>query len=199
VFLLSFRNNDRNRATQSSAVTQKRSSRSNVTLLSSATINSLCRKDNRRIDDDTVLVNKTQPSQRRRQRQPPQQQTATLLLQQPWRSNATLLDSYVQQFCSTVLLDSSTLAGFCYCAHIASAIALMSFVTINQICLDDKLSYGQPTAFVCTTAIAKPTGPSQQGQANMAKPICFYNATKRRQATTDSLFQATNGPADRPM
>jgi hypothetical protein len=39
------------RAPQSSATMQQRSSRSNVTLLSSATINSLCRKDNRRIDD----------------------------------------------------------------------------------------------------------------------------------------------------
>jgi hypothetical protein len=116
-------------------------------------------------------------------RQPSQQQNSHV-------AAATLLDSYVRQFCSTVLLDSSTLASFCYCAYIASAIALVSCATINQICLDDKLSYGQPMAFVSTTAIR---------QANMAKPNCFYNATKRRQATTDSLFQATNGPADRPM
>jgi hypothetical protein len=179
VFLLSFRNNDRNRATQSSAVTQKRSSRSNVTLLSSATINSLCRKDNRRIDDDTVLVNKTQPSQRRRQRQPPQQQTATLLLQQPWRSkprcSAAMLDNSVRQFHAVrfLLLCSHS---FCYSARV---------LCDNQPNLSRRqqpLSPRQP--------YAKPIWPSQFAfimRPNVARlrPIRF--------------FQATNGPADRPM
>jgi hypothetical protein len=148
-------------------------------LLSSATINSLCRKDNRRNDDATTTAATT---------------NSHALLQQPWRSkprcSTAMFDSSVRQFCSTVLLNSSTLAGFCYCARIASAIALMSFATINQICLDDKLSYATTNGLCLQTAIR---------QANMAKPICFYNATKRRQATTDSLFQAANGPADRPM
>jgi hypothetical protein len=91
VFLLSLRNHDRNRATQSSAVPQQRSSRSNVTLLSSATINSLCRKDNRRNDDATTTAATT---------------NSHALLQQPWRSkprcSTAMFDSSVRQFCSTV-------------------------------------------------------------------------------------------------
>jgi hypothetical protein len=85
------------RGLQSSAI-MHHDHRSNIMLLCSATINSPCRKDIRHIDVGTVIVNKTQPSQRRRQRQPSQQHTATLLLQQPWLSKATLVDSYARRF-----------------------------------------------------------------------------------------------------
>jgi hypothetical protein len=113
VFLLSFRNNNRNCATQSSAVTQQRSSRSNVTLLSSATINSLCRKDNRRNDDGND------------NRRNDDATTTVATTKQP-----RCCCHAARQLCSTVLFDSSArqfhagkflllrLHSFCYSARV---------------------------------------------------------------------------------
>jgi hypothetical protein len=123
-------------------------------------------------------LSQRQPSQRRcqrRRRQPSQQQPCAAPTTLAFKSHA----ARQRPFCSTGLLDSSTLAGFCYCAHIAFAIALMSFATINQICLDDTLSYGQPTAFVSRQPYAKPTWPSQIAfimRPNVARlrPIRFF-------------------------
>jgi hypothetical protein len=107
------------RAPQSSAIMQQRSSRTNIILLCSVTINSVCRNDNRHIDDGTVIVNKTQqPLQRRRQQQPSQQHTTTLLFiptTLAFKSHAArqlrspvLFNSHAaRQLCSTAMLDNS--------------------------------------------------------------------------------------------
>jgi hypothetical protein len=157
-------------------------------LLCSVTINSVCRNDNRRNDDGN--------DNRRNNKQPrcspnnlgvQKPRCSTAMLAAPatlaYKSHAArqlcspvLLQSLqshaARQFCSEVLHDSSTLAGFCFCAHIASAIALTYTVTINQICLFDNCPMRQPTAF-CLHDI----------------PNNASNGRNKRLHATDSPFQ----------
>ena len=149
-------------------------------LLSSATINSLCHKG--------------QPSNRRQRYCHPDTTVATTTAKTTVATTnrhvaapmtLAFTSQAARQLCSTILLDSSTLAGFCYCAHILCdnqptlSLRQLSSAATNGLCLHDSHT------------------PNHNGQANLL--FQYGQWSKPASSRNRFAFQAPNDPADRPM